>query len=244
MMKKILLFVIVAFMSTIYVNAQSLSLSWNGEVLNDTVTVWVDPTSTDATAFHAIVNNNSENIINVKAIRINIDVLEDTFNTFCFANTCYGPATDTSRTLVIPAGASSPEDDFKGEYTATDINGTSLIKYKFYNEMDTSDTAQIVVKFWSSPAAIDESLANSISLSNAYPNPTHTTFNIDYSFDVNVSAATVKIVNLLGSVFKEVEMNQNANKLSIDVSNLNAGIYFYAVFVNNEVFQTKKLVIR
>jgi len=51
-------------------------------------------------------------------------------------------------------------------------------------------------------------------------------------------------VNLLGSVVKEVEIDQNSNKLSMDISNLDAGVYFYSIVVNNEVFQTKKLVIR
>ena len=245
MMKKLLLSFLVALMATTYVNAQSLSLSWEGNTLADTVVVEVDPLNTEATIFHAQVTNNSDDIINVKAIRFNVDVIEGTGNSFCFATQCYPPFLDTSAAyLPIPAGASSPTEDFKGEFTAYENIGTSLVKYKFFNVNDLNDTVQVVVRYRSYYLAVDESLANSITLSNAYPNPTHTTVNLDYSFDVNIDAATVKIVNLLGSVVKEVEMNQNANKLSIDVSNLNAGVYFYSVIVNNEIFQTKKLVIR
>ena len=36
-------------------------------------------------------------------------------------------------------------------------------------------------------------------------------------------------------------MDQNANKLSMDVSDLTAGIYFYSIVVNNEIFKTKEI---
>ncbi len=251
MMKKLLLLFIVAFLSTTYVNAQSLSLSWDGQALPDTVSVFAHPDSTNTIEFHALVTNNTDNIIALRLARVNLDVLDGTINSFCFANTCYSPFMDTTPDLpdsylIIPAGAISTEEQgLKAEYSEYfDAYGTSLVKYSFFNRANPAEYVDVVVKYWSSPTAIDETLANSIKLSNVYPNPAHSTVNLDYSFDVNVDAATVKIVNLLGSVVKEVEMNQNANKLSIDVSNLNAGVYFYSVIVNNEIFQTKKLVIR
>lgn len=245
MMKKLLLFFVVALLSTTYVSAQSLSLSWEGNALPDTVTLWVKASNTTATEFHAIITNNSDNIINVNAVRFNVDVIKDTENLFCFASACYPPSMDTSfNYLPIAAGASSPEDNFKAEFTANGELGISIVKYKFYNIADENDSVQVVVKYKSTPTAINETLANSINLSNVYPNPAHTTVNLDYSFDLNVDNASVKIVNILGSIVKEVEMNQNANNLRIDISDLNAGIYFYSVIVNNEIFKTKKLVIR
>ena len=230
MMKKLLIFFIVAILSTTYINAQSLSLSWDGHDLADTVMVMVEPDGEEATVFHAVVTNNSDNIVNVKVLRTNIDVLEGTVNSFCFATQCYPPFLDESGDyLPVPAGGSSPEDDFKGEFTANGVLGISIVKYKFFNKDNTDDFAEVVVKYNSS---------------EVYPNPANQNVSLDYRFDVNVDAASIKIVNLLGSVVKEVEMNQNAGKISIDISDLNNGIYFYSVVVNNEILRTKKLVIR
>jgi hypothetical protein len=246
MMKKLLLFFVVAVLSTTYINAQSqsLSLSWDGNNLADTVMVMVEPNGEEATVFHAIVTNNSDNIVNVKVLRTSVDVLENTVNSFCFANQCYPPFTDESDYLPIPAGGSSPDDDFKGEFTANGAIGISIVKYKFFNINNDEDFVEVVIKYNSSPEAIDESIAKNINISEVYPNPAKQSVSLDYSFEVNVDAASVKIVNLLGSVVKEVEMNQNAGKLSIDISDLNNGVYFYTVVVNNEVLKTKKLVIR
>lgn len=246
MMKKLLIFFTLALLSTTYVSAQSLSLTTlEGKVIPDTATVLVDASNVDATIFYANVNNISENIINVICVRTNVDIIEGTGNSFCFAAQCYPPFLDTSAVyLPIPAGGSSPDEDFKGEFTAYENLGISIVKYKFYDFANPDDFVEVVVNYLSSPTAIEEDIAQSVNFSNAYPNPALNTVNIDYSFDIRVDAASVKIVNLLGSVVKEVEMDQNGNRLRIDVSDLTAGVYFYSVVVNNEIFQTKKLVIR
>lgn len=244
-MKKLLLFFIVALLSTSYISAQSLSLSWEGSAIADTVSVWVDPFIEETTVFHAIATNNSENIIRVKVVRTNVSIIDSTVNSFCFAEQCYPPFLDTSAVhLAIPAGGSSPDEDFKGEFSAHNQLGISIVKYKFYDIANPFDFVEVVVKYWSSPSAIGEDLTKNFNFSNVYPNPAYNTVNLDYSFDVSVISASVKIVNLLGSVVKEVEIDQNENKLSIDISDLHAGIYFYSVVVNNDIFQTKKLVIR
>jgi len=245
-MKKLLIFFITAFLSFSYVNAQeTISLSWDGSALSDTVYVWVDPYNADATLFHAIVTNNTDNIVNIKVLRTNVEVIEGSVNSFCWASQCYPPFLDESALYQpIIGGESTGTDNFYAEFMANETFGTSIIKYKFFDKDNTDIFSEVVVKYWSSPEAIGEEIANNISFSNAYPNPAINTFNIDYNFDTNINKASLKIVNLLGSVVKEVEIDQNSNKLSMDISNLDAGVYFYSIVVNNEVFQTKKLVIR
>lgn len=246
MMKKLLIFFITTLLSVSYVNAQStLGLSWDGSALSDTVYVWVDPYNADATLFHAVVTNNTDNIVNIKVLRTNIDVVEESVNSFCWASQCYPPFLDESGEYQpILVGESTGTDNFYAEFIAHETFGTSIVKYKFFDKDNTDIYSEVVVKYWSSPEAIDEEISDKISFSNAYPNPAINKFNIDYNFDTNINKASLKIVNLLGSVVKEVEIDQNSNKLSMDISNLDAGVYFYSIVVNNEVFQTKKLVIR
>jgi hypothetical protein len=245
MMKKLLIFFVATFLSFVYVEAQSLSLSWEGNAVADTTILWVDPADGNPTSFHAIVTNISDKLINVKVLRTNIDLVDGSSNSFCFASQCYPDFMDESAAyLPLVAGDSSPEDDFHGDFISNGKLGISIVKYKFFDIANEDDFVEAVVKFWSSPEAISEEIANKVNVSDAYPNPASNKFNIDYNFDINFNQARLKIVNLLGSVVKEVEIDQNSNKLSIDISDLNAGVYFYSVVVDNEVFQTKKLVIR
>lgn len=244
-MKKHFLSFIVVFLFSIGISAQSLSLSWDNKILNETEEERVDPYDTVTTVFNAIVTNNSGNIMNVKVLRTNVDVIEGTDNYYSWAGQQYPSSVDESTEyLAIPAGGSSPADSFKGEFNAFENIGNSFVKYKFYDISNENDFVEVVVKYRSSPDIINEDLVKNINLKNLYPNPAQSVVNLDYAFNVRIDFASVKIVNLLGSVVRAVEMDQDANKLSIDISDLNTGIYFYSVVVNNDIFQTKKLVVR
>ena len=228
MMKKLLLLFFVAFIYVNASNAQSLSLSWEGQPLADTSYVWANPNDDNAATFHAIVTNNSDKLVNVKVLRTNIDVTSGSSNSFCFASQCYPPFTDESPDYVILSpGESNPDDDFHGDFLANGVLGNSTVEYKFFDKDNPDDYVKAVVIFWSSPDAIDENIINSMSISDAYPNPAHNTFHVDYNFEIQPSSAQLRVVNLLGSVVKETDLDRNANRISMDISDLNAGIYFY-----------------
>jgi hypothetical protein len=247
MMKKLLLLLMIAFVAVSFVNAQSFSLLRDGDPLPETITITSHPDSTHPVDLYVAVKNISDNILNVRMLRTYVDLIDGAGIEFCFAGQCEAPFTDTSGLYVsLPAGASTnAKNSLEAHYHyPVGTIGTTIVQYTFFDKSNFDDNVTLTVNYVTSPTAIDENIANSISLSDVYPNPTHNTVNVDYNFDVNIDAASVKIVNLLGAVVKEVEMDQNGNKLSMDVSDLTAGIYFYSVVVNNEIFKTKKLVIR
>jgi len=246
MMKKLLFFFIVTIVSVSYINAQSISLSWEGAALGDTTSIWVDPSSVEPFNVHVAATNNTGEIMNVKILRTNIELIEGTTNSYCWADQCYSPFVDESPDYVtVVAGGTTDEiQSLKTDFYANNAIGTTIVKYRFFNVANEEEFAEIVVKYWSSPEGLEEEYAKNIKFSNAYPNPASSQFSLDYSFDMNVDAASLKIVNLLGSVVKEVELDQTSNNINVDVNDLTSGIYFYSVVVDNEVIQTKKLVIR
>lgn len=247
MMKKLLLLLMIAFVAGTSVNAQSFSLYRDGELLPESITLTQHPDSTHPMDLYVAIKNISDDILNVRLLRTYETILDDASVEFCFAGQCEAPFVDTSSLYVaIPAGATTnAKNSLEAHYYYPQGTlGTSVVKYTFFDMNNFDNNITLTVNYITQFTAIDENIAKSISLSNVYPNPTHNTINIDYNFDVNIDGASVKIVNLLGSVVKETEMDQNANKLSMDVSDLTTGIYFYSIVVNNEIFKTKKLVIR
>lgn len=88
-------------------------------------------------------------------------------------------------------------------------------------------------------------VANSFSLGQAYPNPSSNVVNI--AFDLKASNnVKVSILNLLGQEVINVADDKFAagkNEVSVDVSNLNAGVYFYSMTVDG-VSQAQKLIIK
>ena len=114
---------------------------------------------------------------------------------FCFAGQCLPPEIDTSGTHVtLPAGATTnAKNSLEAHYYyPVGTIGTTIVKYTFYDDNNFDDNVTLTVNYITSPTAIDENIAKSISLSNVYPNPTHNTINIDYNFDVNIDAAISK----------------------------------------------------
>ncbi|MDB4062313.1 T9SS type A sorting domain-containing protein, partial [Vicingaceae bacterium] len=71
-----------------------------------------------------------------------------------------------------------------------------------------------------------------------YPNPATNQFSIDADLTIKTS---VQILNYNGQLVKEVNQLKHSNQ--IDISDLNSGIYFVNVLINDS-FLVEKLIIR
>ncbi len=243
-MKKILLSVAVLIVTAFYANAQSFTLSMDGELLGDTITVTPDSTSAPEIEFKAIFNNLTGNGANIKVVRNEVSMVDSTSSYFCWG-ACYPPHIDTSgMSMFIPAGGSSADGDFSAHYEIHNAIGISVIEYTFYNMDNPDENVKIVVQFDTSPSAIDENILSNMNISDIYPNPADNFVNINYDMPVEVHEASVKIVNILGSVVKEERINHRSNTMRMNISDLKGGIYFYSIFVNGEMHSTKKLLVK
>lgn len=242
-MKKILLSFAV-ILAAVTINAQSFSLSWDGEVLGDTVVISPDDESVTELVFHAILHNNSSNNINVGAVRTRVEMIGDSEDYYCWG-ACYPPFLDTAgTTILINAGAQSAELDFEAHYTINGAIGKSIVEYTFYNVADHNENLKVVAIYNTAPDGIDESILNNIKVSEAYPNPATNFVEFDYSLPHEVETASIKIMNILGSVVKEQQFTDNSGKLRINVSDINSGVYFYTLVVNDEIYKTEKLIVK
>ena len=246
-MKKLILSFIVMIMAFSYANSQnSISLSWDGEAIGDTVTVWGDPSDEFAILmFYAVATNNTDAEIVVGVSRNEISIVEGSENNFCWGGQCYPNTTDVSTTNdTIAPGESSPAYDFSGDYSPKQQVGTSIIEYTFFNVRNPDENVKVVVKFWASPEGISEDAMQGGQISDIYPNPANNYVNLDYNLTPAVKQAKVRVVNILGSVVKEAEIEKGTSQLRLDVSDLENGVYFYSVLINGDTYKTKKLVIR
>lgn len=95
---------------------------------------------------------------------------------------------------------------------------------------------------WTAPAGIDDTEGNFNSLI-AYPNPFNNSFTISMEIlqEMNFS---LSVTNILGEiVYSEKVNNSNGNfKKEIDVSSLEAGIYFVNIFPENGLSYSLKLI--
>ena len=244
-MKKTLLFFAAILLVVFSMNAQqNLTLSWEGEELGETLTLWGHPDSAEI-VFHVVCHNNTDRDLNIKVRRNQIEMVDGTSSQFCWGGSCWPPDVDESPSATfIAAGEQSTDEDFSAHYSPSSHIGTSTVEYMFFSEDDEDLNVTITVHYWASPEGIADDAMKGGSVSDVYPNPATKTVNLDYNLPLEVNSAKVKIVNLLGAVLKESDIDINANKITMDVSGLDGGIYFYTVIVNGDIYKTKKLIIQ
>ena len=121
-------------------------------------------------------------------------------------------------------------------YNANGTPGTSLYRYYVVDDadvrLDSIDVENI------STVGVEDELEN-LSVS-VYPNPATDVVNI--KMNNNVNNVSVIIYNILGEAVATKNLIAGVN--TINTSEFNSGVYFYAIRHNNEVIETKKLVIK
>ena len=243
MMKKLLLILVTVFLSAGYTFAQDLSLSWKGTPVEDTIYAYGDANAAEIVC-HAVVTNNTDKAMNIKVKRERIFLMEGTLSQFCWG-LCYPPDTEDSPQYHLLLGnSSSPDEQFSGHYIPNQVIGNSYVKYTFYNMDNIEQQVSVIAKYMATPAGIAEESMIGGSVSEIYPNPANTMINLDYELTDKVEQAEVKIFNLLGAEMKSVMLERNGNRVTMDITGLNNGIYFYSVLVNNDIYRTRKLVVQ
>jgi Secretion system C-terminal sorting domain len=117
---------------------------------------------------------------------------------------------------------------------------TSYSKY-YRDRLLVSNSKGAEAKVVSNPAV--EVTSEKIIISNIYPNPASQYATIDYTIQRNFNEATISFYNLLGKQIGEFDLNKSSDKLRVNVSNWESGIYMYKLTVDGRKVSTKKLLV-
>ncbi|MCX6243572.1 MAG: T9SS type A sorting domain-containing protein [Bacteroidetes bacterium] len=240
-MKKIVLSLLFASVTVVYAYSQSLSLSDStGPVPNNSVYNKQGHVLDDEVACHIFVTNTTAHAISVIVKKVELGVVTGTMNTFCWG-LCYPPNIFVSPPMAVP-GNFTDSINFSGHYNPLGFSGVSRIRYVFYDEANPLDSVCVNVSFGAFPVGVQEPLAKT-ALGNAYPNPANTAVNFSYSVNTG-EAGSIIIRNVLGSKVKEITLINPEGKISVPVSDLPEGIYFYSLNQDGKALFTRKLIIK
>ena len=247
-MKKVYLLVIIAIYGTLVFSQSAFTIITPVNPTADLVT----PTDTDVTSDTAeyfnsspsstivaplLVINNSGLTIDVKVRRTVLSVVPGSVNFFCW-DLCYAPGTSVSGgTVSIAAGDTAFL--FYADYNPSGNSGTSYIKYKFYNNVDSTEFASATIKYTSGTVGIED---EEMGVTNVYPNPASQYINFDYSIGSNKSS--ISIADITGKIVRNINLQENSSKQVIGLDGLTDGIYIYTFYVNGKAISTKKFIIK
>ena len=241
-MKKILLLTAIAYFSTLGLYAQSLQLSNNYGIVNNGDTIVMVSTDVDHIfAVYIDVENTGNNLIYVKAKKTEISIVPGSENYFCWGS-CYDPSVYVSIDSVSMSH-SDVNKSFSGDYDSQKATGTSIIMYTFFDPANPNDSVAFIVKYITGSGVGISDSQPKVDISSIFPNPARNMVSVN--FDLNgATNAQLEIRNILGSVVKTLDINKASGRISIDVSDLTNGVYFYSFIVNSEVIKSTKLIIQ
>lgn len=242
-MKKLILSLLLISAFTMAASAQILELYHDEEPfpMGGTFEVQGYPDEFEIVS-HITLKNISDQEVVVKCRKMEVEVVANTSNTFCWG-LCYAPSVFLSPlTITIAPGDTTQE--FSGHYMPGGNEGVTKMCYSFFDESNPNDSTYFYVNYNGTySVGIEDQMAESAFVSHPYPNPASSMVSFDYMLPAGSSKAKISIHNLLGAKVKEINIAGIEGKISLNIQDLKDGIYFYSVNVNNQIIETKRLVV-
>jgi hypothetical protein len=164
-------------------------------------------------------------------------------NYFCAGGTCLDHRIE-DYTLKI-----EPEQTLDFLHIALDAGlaaDHSAVKYIAFNRANPAESIEFELNFQveERPGKMDIYTSRHITLHDVFPNPVSEHAFVAYTVLDQKIKAKIIIHNLLGNSIEEYPLPAGENKIKIRADGLNAGIYFYTLYINNEGVITRKLIIK
>ena len=246
-MKKITFFLLGSLFSLV-LNAQSLEVvdTYGNVVSSTTFNYWIASDINDTTlevlnSFH--IKNKSSLDKMIRFRREEVYVVNGSKNTWCWKS-CPDPSPDLSDNLQIKAGATTGLYHLISHYFPKGKFGTSIIRYVFFDDNDKKDSAFVTLVFNATVTGIADKIAiGENTVSDVFPNPSNSCTSLSYSLRNDAGKGKIFIYNMLGSIVKEIPLNEKQAVINIPTSELNSGSYFYTFMVDDKIVSTKKMVV-
>jgi len=211
----------------------------NGQVIAATISEY-DLNAIGEFAVAIKVENLTDVDLNVRTVRTNLALVEGTSAYVCFGN-CQSAEILTIDYLL--GGNQSLE------YSLHIVPDTCLCHFGLNQfQLDFSagdDNMTLYVNINMQSLGISTQTHTPISLS-AYPNPVSTNSQINVSYTLEDSFRNYRLVirNTMGSVISNILLNPYEKNISVDISTLQSGVYFYSLENKSRILIAKKLIIK
>jgi hypothetical protein len=249
-MKKIITtLLLVSFFSFTKAQLKIKDPATNADVLSSYY-VQVNPGSATQSFDFEIHNDYSTSkTIKVKRYILQHSVGQDIY--YCFGSNCYtansNPVFIPNQNVTIPSGGMLPNGagtyGLKTDFDDNSILGSSVVRYTMYDVNNISDSISFVVTYDVAAIGIKKNEEIGYKLNFCSPNPASNFVNIPYELKQTASNAKIVLHNIIGNKVKEIEINELKGIAQLDLSQLEEGIYFYSLQINQKLVSTKKLIL-
>ena len=191
------------------------------------------------------IRNRSDKTILLRVKRADKQISSGQSNYFCWGEDCFDNDVDLlPRSIILEPGQTTSK--FNSVLQAGITEAQSTVKYVFYDKNNPSDAVEFEVLYKvleKNPKSLMLKNKN-IQISNVYPNPVSNSASIDYNILNDEKDVKIVLHNVLGGKVGEYELSAFDQSLVINTEELNPGVYFYSVYIDNDNTITKKFIIK
>lgn len=164
-------------------------------------------------------------------------------NYFCPDNNCLDQKAED---LVLRLEPRESVTDLEIALEAGLANGISSVKYIVFNRYNSAENLEFDLNFAVDERSSKEDIYSSphIIVHDVYPNPVVDYAYVNYMKLNDEVEAKIVIHNILGNPIDEYYLPTDENRVKIRAESMNAGIYFYTLYLDNEGVMTRKLIVK
>ncbi|MBT4399583.1 MAG: T9SS type A sorting domain-containing protein [Bacteroidetes bacterium] len=220
--------------------SQSLSLN-NGtdDFSNDTLYVFGTTDSVLLEA-HIRVHNETEEDVEVMAKKTEVSVVQNSENTFCWG-ACFPPFIFESPTAIKIAANANDYNSFIGDYSANENEGTTVIRYTFYNAANPEDSVALVVFYQIGAAGVKDWAVDPGQI-KLFPNPANNQVEIRFPL-VLTRITKVNILAITGQNVIKRSLIPGEQSMRINLAQIPQGHYFICLSDETGNAHYRKLII-
>ncbi len=219
--------------------------AWGNDVTGDTMDYWVAVSGSHQIDFDHI--NASGNQVVYKVQKTNTVITGTASTWFCiFHNAdpadlqsqCYIPTTTMSGSFTTENGEFNM---LLADFAAGTSTGITIVKYKFFDENNPTDTNVIWLRYNVTPVGIAESFTT--TLGEPYPNPATDNVSVAYNF-TNENGGNATITDLAGKVIYTETLSSKEGILRLETSAWAKGVYMISLADENGSAARRKIVVQ
>ncbi len=241
-----LLFLLTLFTASFSL-AQGLILldAENNDITGDTLFVFGDA-SANIIKGEIFFHNDSDEDMQVLVRKIEVDILEGTYNAFCWNNYCFTPDVyEITDPIILGPGETSGENDFYVEYYPGDQVGVSIISYEFFSRNDGFEEVMVTVVIETEDTTNIPFLSGENQAPvTIHPNPASSIAVFSHNLQNVTGSATLTIHTIDGALVERFHIDLQNSTLNLDISHYPDGLYLYNLRTDAGQRSSGKLMIR
>lgn len=190
-----------------------------------------------------LFHNTSDKTITLIIRKVNAEIGSTQKNYFCLDGNCLDQKVEDHIVKIDPGQTlTSLHVALEGGL----VSSISSVRYLAYNKSNPTEAMEIDLHFVVDEKPEKESIYASrhIAIQDVYPNPLVDHAYVNYKILNDKIKAKIIVHNILGSAVGEYELPVVESKVKIRGEDLNSGIYFYTLYIDNEGVMTRKLIVK